>query len=86
MVGLPINMSGVEGDWAKEVRAWGGRLGLALNLPVSFRDERLSSFSAEEHLGLRRPHTRRKRERQRAQIDAEAAAIILQDELIARRN
>ncbi len=63
-----------------------------LGLPVALRDERLTSFEAERRLG-RMPKgrsggapSRTQRNAFRARIDREAAAIILQDELDARRS
>jgi len=59
-------------------------------LPVSLRDERLTSHLAEQRLGpMKRgrsggPPTPAQRETYRARVDREAAAIILQDELDAR--
>lgn len=79
VVGLPLDMSGAEGDWAREVRAFGDELVRRFELPVRWMDERLSSVRAEEAirgLGLRKKQ-REKKER----VDATAAAIILQDYL-----
>src|SRR4029079_2397279 len=61
-----------------------------LRLPVTFRDERLTSHLAESRVGpMKRgrsggPPTRGQRDASRARIAREAAAIILQDELDAR--
>ena len=90
VVGLPIEASGIEGQMAQAARAWAAEIGTALGLPVTLRDERLSSFVAEERVGpMKRgrsggPPTRAQREAHRARIDREAAAVILQDELDAR--
>ena len=65
--------------------------GERLGLPVSLRDERLSSFVAESRLGRMPrgrsggPPSRTQRNAFRARIDREAASVILQDELDARR-
>jgi RNase H-fold protein (predicted Holliday junction resolvase) len=66
-------------------------MGERLALPVVLRDERLSSFEAEQRLG-RMPRgrsggapSRAQRNAFRAKVDREAASIILQDELDARR-
>lgn len=91
VVGLPINANGDEGTMALAARAWGDAVGARVGLPISYRDERLSSHLAEERLGpMRRgrsggPPSKTQRERYRAAVDREAAAIILQDELEARR-
>ena len=76
---------------ARPARAWASAIGAALGLPLALRDERLSSHRAEERLGpMPRgrsggPPTPTQRERYRARVDREAAAIILQDEIEARR-
>jgi len=63
-----------------------------LGLPVFLRDERLTSHVAESRLGpMPRgrsggPPSRTQRDRYRERVDREAAAIILQDELDARRS
>ena len=91
VVGLPLEASGVEGRMATAARAWAEAIGRHLSLPVVLRDERLSSHLAEERLGpMPRgrsggPPSRTQRERYRARVDREAAAIILGDELEARR-
>lgn len=74
VVGLPLNMDGSEGASARMARAFAGRLGEALGLPVELEDERLSTFEAAGRL---RERGLRARE-QKAVIDAEAAAVILQ--------
>lgn len=91
VVGLPIEASGVEGAMAVAARAWAAAVGERLGLPVTMRDERLSSFEAEQRLG-RMPRgrsggapSRTQRNAFRARIDREAAAVILQDELDSRR-
>jgi putative Holliday junction resolvase len=91
VVGLPLNANGDEGPMAVAARAWAAEIGARLGLPVSLRDERLSSHVAESRLGpMPRgrsggPPSRSQRERYRARVDREAASIILQDELEARR-
>jgi putative pre-16S rRNA nuclease len=91
IVGLPLEAGGAEGPMAIAARAWGEEIGRHLDLPVSLRDERLSSHVAEQRLGpMPRgrsggPPSRTQRDRYRERVDREAAAIILQDELDARR-
>jgi putative Holliday junction resolvase len=90
VVGLPLEASGVEGTQAGVTRAWVEAVQPLVRLPVTFRDERLSSHLAETRLGpMKRgrsggPPTASQREDYRARVDREAAAIILQDELDAR--
>ena len=90
VVGLPVEARGSEGTMAAAARAWAAAVGEGIHLPVTMRDERLSSFVAEQRLG-RMPRgrsggapSRTQRNAFRAKIDREAAAVILQDELDAR--
>jgi putative Holliday junction resolvase len=80
VVGLPINMDGTEGPSARLARTWAARLESSLGVPVLFWDERLSTFEAEQRLRERGLSSRA----QRAVIDAEAAAVILQSWLDER--
>ena len=91
VVGLPVEARGNEGEMAAGARAWAAAMGDRLGLPVTLRDERLSSFEAEQRLG-RMPRgrsggapSRTQRNAFRARVDREAASVILQDELDARR-
>jgi putative holliday junction resolvase len=90
VVGLPLHANGDEGSQAEATRQWAEAVGPILGLPVTFRDERLTSHLAESRVGpMKRgrsggPPTRAQRDAHRARIDREAAAIILQDELDAR--
>ena len=85
VVGLPLDPDGRESDWTEEVRDFGRRLGDRSRLPVEFQDERYSSVEAEARLrSIGLPKAKRK---DKARIDAAAAAVILQDWLDAdRRN
>jgi putative Holliday junction resolvase len=91
VVGLPVEARGSEGGMAAAARDWASELGVRLALPVTMRDERLSSFEAERRLGRMPrgrsggPPSRTQRNAFRARIDREAASVILQDELDARR-
>ena len=70
-------MSGREGPQAAETRAYADALATALDLPLDYWDERLTTAIAERSLiesGIRR-------EKRREQIDAMAAAVILQEYL-----
>ncbi|HEX5015458.1 MAG TPA: Holliday junction resolvase RuvX [Candidatus Limnocylindrales bacterium] len=87
VVGLPLHAAGGEGSQAAATRDWADAIAPILSLPVTFRDERLTSHLAEQRVGpMKRgrsggPPTRAQRDAHRARIDREAAAIILQDEL-----
>jgi putative Holliday junction resolvase len=90
VIGLPLEASGSEGPQAAITRAWAAAVAERLPVPITFRDERLSSHVAEGRLGpMKRgrsggPPSKTQRDAHRARIDREAAAIILQDELDAR--
>jgi putative Holliday junction resolvase len=90
VIGLPFEASGAEGPQAALTRAWAEALAVLIDIPVGFRDERLSSHVAEGRLGpMKRgrsggPPSKTQRDAYRARIDREAAAVILQDELDAR--
>jgi putative Holliday junction resolvase len=75
VVGLPLNMDGTEGASASFARGFAAKLGAALNVPIALQDERLSTFEAESRLRERGLSVKESR----AQVDAEAAAVILQD-------
>jgi len=80
VVGLPLNMSGEEGESARRVRNFAERLRQGLNLPVVLWDERLTTAEAERLMktaGL----SRKKRS---ARLDQAAAQIILQSYLDSR--
>jgi putative Holliday junction resolvase len=90
VVGLPLESSGGEGPQAVLTRTWAEAIADRLGLPLTLRDERLSSHLAESRLGpMRRgrsggPPTKTQRDAYRARVDREAAAIFLQDELDTR--
>lgn len=90
IVGMPLEASGVEGGQARLTRTWADAVVTTLGRPMSYRDERLTSYLAEQRLGpMPRgrsggPPTTHQRNAYRARVDREAAAIILQDELDAR--
>jgi putative Holliday junction resolvase len=79
LVGLPLNMDGTLGPAAREAIAWARRLEAQSKLPVTFVDERLSSFDAEQQLIARkRGGEKLTRKRKKEQLDALAAAGFLQ--------
>ena len=74
ILGLPLNMDGTEGPSARLSRVFATKVEARLGIPVHLLDERLSTFEAESRLRERGISARA----QRAIIDAEAAAVILQ--------
>ena len=80
VIGLPYNMNGSLGFQAKQVQKFAQRLGKALNLPLVYVDERLTSFQAEQLL-----QAENRSWRDKGLIDRKAAALILQQWLDERR-
>ncbi len=74
IVGLPKTLRGEEGPQAHRVRRYAAELQAALDLPIEFWDERFSTVEARDLL-LTRTLVRK------GEIDAIAAAVILQDYL-----
>ncbi|HYW21605.1 MAG TPA: Holliday junction resolvase RuvX [Nodularia sp. (in: cyanobacteria)] len=81
VIGLPYSMDGTLGFQARQVQKFGKKLGKALNLPVEYVDERLTSFQAEQLLIAEN----RSPSRHKGLIDRKAASIILQQWLDTRR-
>ena len=82
VVGLPYKMDGEVGSQAKKIQKLARRLSKALDIPIEFMDERLTSFAAEQML----IGEQRSLEHNKALIDRKAAAIILQQWLDERRS
>jgi len=81
VLGLPLNMDGSQGPQAQQVQAFARRLQQHVGVEIHFQDERLSSFGAEEKLQA----TGLSKAKQRARLDAVAAAEILQAFLEERK-
>ena len=74
VAGLPYSMDGKIGQQAKQVQDFLQKLSQRLEIPVETWDERLSTVAAERMMieaGIGK-------ERRKGQIDAAAAALILQ--------
>ncbi len=82
VIGLPYSMDGSLGFQARHVQKLATRLGKALNLPMEYVDERLTSYQAEQMLR----DENRSPSRHKAMIDRKAAALILQQWLDTRRS
>jgi putative Holliday junction resolvase len=80
VVGLPRRLDGSPNDMTPRVQAFAAALGARIGVPVILQDERLTSREAESRLALREKDWRARKK----QIDAAAAAIILQDYLDAQ--
>ncbi|MGB7273024.1 MAG: Holliday junction resolvase RuvX [Geitlerinemataceae cyanobacterium] len=74
VVGLPYALDGTLTTQAKQIQKYARRLSVALNLPVEYVDERLSSVEAEELMLADGVSPSWNKET----IDRKAAALILQ--------
>ncbi len=77
VVGLALNMNGTEGPKALECREFAAQLQELSGLEVVLWDERGSSVTANRILS----DAGKKRDKQRARVDAVAAQVILQSYL-----
>ena len=83
VVGLPLNADGSEGPQARRAHDFARVAARVIGLPVQMWDERLSTREAEEIVRAQGRNLRRVRAR--GELDAVAAASILQDYLDAQR-
>lgn len=81
VIGLPYHLNGELGSQAKQVKKFANRLSKALDLPIEYVDERLTSVQAEELVQAEK----RSLQHHKSLIDRKAAAIILQQWLDERR-
>jgi putative holliday junction resolvase len=79
VIGLPLNADGSEGRQARRAHDFARVAARVLGVPAEMWDERLSTREAEAVVRAQGRSTRRVRER--GEIDAVAAAVILQDYL-----
>jgi putative holliday junction resolvase len=77
VVGLPRRLDGTPNQQTAYVEAFIATLRGRVAIPIATEDERLSSVEAESRLALRE----RDWKKRKAQLDAAAAAVILQDYL-----
>ncbi|MFC2012878.1 Holliday junction resolvase RuvX [Chloroflexota bacterium] len=74
IAGLPRSMDGSTGRQAEKVAAFTARISGHIAVPVAFRDERLTTVSAQRLMRA----ARGKKKQKRVRDDAVAAALILQ--------
>lgn len=79
IVGIPVHMDGTFGEMAAEARAFAARLTALSEIQVLERDERLTSFEAEEM--LREMNLSRRRRREKGLKDMLAATVLLKEYL-----
>lgn len=81
VVGLPRRLDGTASEQTAAAEQFVALLRTQLDVPVMTEDERLSSREADSRLALRE----RDWKKRKAQLDAAAAAVILQDYLDRQR-
>ena len=81
VAGLPYSMSGELGTQARQVQKYANRIAQALELPLEYVDERLTSVEAEELMKAAGISV----SQNKGSIDRKAAALILQQWLDERR-
>jgi putative holliday junction resolvase len=79
VLGYPRRLSGEASEQTADVERLAEQLRLVADIPLVLQDERLTSREADELLARRERDWRRRK----AQLDAMAAAVILQDYLDA---
>lgn len=82
VAGLPYRMNGELNQHALQTQKFANRLASALQLPIEFVDERLTSYEAEEQMISQGRSLRH----EKGLVDRKAAAIILQQWLDERRS
>ena len=82
VLGLPISLSGIEGDAALKARQFAARIRKEIPTPIRLVDERLSTVVATH--AMRESGVNSKKGR--ANIDQVAAVVILQSALDAERS
>lgn len=80
VVGLPLHLSGAEGEQALDVRNFVSKLQAHVEIPIEYKDERLTTVEAEYRLSDRRGDWRKRKKN----IDAVAASILLEEYLRER--
>ena len=81
VVGLPYTMNGAIGAQARQVQKFAQAMAKALQLPLAYVDERLTSYQAEQLLHAQKISP----SRNKGLIDRKAASLILQQWLDERR-
>lgn len=81
VAGLPYSLSGELGAQARQVQKYATRIATALEIPLEYVDERLTSVEAEELMKTQGISV----SQNKGAIDRKAAALILQQWLDERR-
>jgi len=81
VVGQPLSQDGTEGLQARRIARYALALAARLSVPVVSWDERFTTVAAEGILRQTRKKKDRRRARAKGEVDAIAAAVILQSYL-----
>ncbi|MEE8391292.1 MAG: Holliday junction resolvase RuvX [Anaerolineae bacterium] len=81
VVGQPLSLDGTEGPQARRIARYAIVLAEHLSVPVLSWDERFTTVAAKEILSQGRGRKKKQRARDKGQVDAIAAAVILQSYL-----
>lgn len=84
VVGAPCNMDGTPGPLTAGAQAFAVDLSTRFGVPTELVDERLSSHEAAQVLQLKRQSGELGRRVRRADIDREAACVLLRQWLVGR--
>jgi putative pre-16S rRNA nuclease len=82
VVGNPLHMDGRPSPQSQKIARFARKLHEVTHIPVTFWDERLTSFAAEQHLEEMGLNWRKRREH----VDQVAAMLILQSYLDGRHS
>lgn len=77
VIGLPLNMNGTEGARVEKTKAFGNVLQRVANIPVVYKDERLTTVQVERVFDLGKV----KKDKRKQIVDKTAAVLILQSYL-----
>ena len=81
VVGQPLSLDGGVGPQARQVARYAEALAERLSVQIVMWDERFTTMEAEEILRQRRSEKKRRQARASGELDAIAAAVILQSYL-----
>ncbi len=84
VIGMPFSLDGTEGPQARRIAGYAEGLADYLPTRVVLWDERFTTAEAEEILRQSRSEKKRRRARTSGELDAIAAAVILQSYLDSR--
>ena len=92
VIGLPLHLDGTQSEMSEEAKGFAGRVEKALGIPVEMMDERLTSWEAEQTVGMNKSaassrggREQRAGRKRQTSFDDVAAAVILRDYLNRKR-